>query len=242
MFSVAKAHWTEVGGMRPGSWSTDSTEIYQEGLQFPCVRLYQQGSIDQALVDMIRSNVRLPDMTLGDLYAQVAAVRLGERRFSELCEKYGTAVVLEAVEWMYEYSERMTRLELANLPKGTYEATDWIDDDGMGNGPFEIRVKVTVTDDKFICDFTGSAAQARGPINNTRTGLLSAVRILFKGLTSPAIPANEGCFKMLEIVCPDGTVFTAIRPAPVSVYWESLLFAAELALESTLALTYSRAV
>lgn len=223
-----KAHWTEVGGKDPGSWTTDSTEVYQEGLQFPNVKLFNQGQPDQALLDIIAANVRLPDMTLGDLWAGVAALRVGERRFLDLCEKYGRDTVLIAIDSLLDYGETMARQELAKLPKGTFEAEDWIDDDGIGNGPFPVRVRVTISDDEFVADFTGSHPQVPGPINNTRTGLASGVRAVFKALTNPEIPANGGSFRPVRAICPDGTVFTAQRPAPVSTYWETMLYATDL--------------
>nr|BBH87947.1 5-oxoprolinase [Thermosporothrix sp. COM3] len=227
-FSASKAHWTEVGGKDPGSWTTDSTEVYQEGLQFPCIKLYEQGKPLQSLIDLIAANVRLPDMTLGDMYAQAASLRLGERRVQELCQKYGQDVVQEAIEALLDYGERMTRLELAKLPKGTYEAVDYIDDDGMGSGPLPVHVKVTISDDEFICDFTGTHPQVAGPINCPEAGLHSAVRTILKAITNPNIPANEGCFRVLKIICPPGTVLNAQRPAPVSTYWEAQDFATDL--------------
>jgi N-methylhydantoinase B len=223
-----KAHWTEVGGKDPGSWTTDSTEVYQEGLQFPNVKLFNQGQPDQALLDVIAANVRMPDMTLGDMWAGVAALRVGERRFLDLCEKYGGDTVLTAIESLLDYGEKMARQELAKLPKGTFEAEDMIDDDGIGNGPFPVRVRVTITDDEFVADFTGSHPQVPGPINNTRTGLTSGVRAVFKALTNPEVPANGGSFRPVRAICPDGTVFTAQRPAPVSTYWETMLYATDL--------------
>ncbi|MCK9909569.1 hydantoinase B/oxoprolinase family protein, partial [Microbacteriaceae bacterium K1510] len=97
-FSANKAHWTEVGGKDPGSWTTDSTEIFQEGLQFPCVKLFDEGKLNQALVDIIAANVRFPELSLGDMWAQVAALRTGEKRFRELCDKYGKHVVMDSIE------------------------------------------------------------------------------------------------------------------------------------------------
>lgn len=223
-----KAHWTEVGGKDPGSWTTDATEVYQEGLQFPNIKLFNEGKPDQALLDLIAANVRLPDMTLGDMWAGVAALRVGERRFLDLCEKYGRDTVLTAIESLLDYGEAMARQELAKLPKGTFVAEDWIDDDGIGNGPFPVQVKVTISDEEFVADFTGSHPQVPGPINNTRTGLASGVRAVFKALTNPAIPANGGAFRPVRTICPDGTVFTAKRPAPVSTYWETMLYATDL--------------
>jgi N-methylhydantoinase B len=227
-FAASKAHWTEVGGKDPGSWTTDATEVFQEGLQFPCVKLYEEGRPVQSLIDLIAANVRLPDMSLGDMYAQAASLRLGERRFQELCDKYGLDVVLSSIEALLDYGERMTRLELSKLPKGTYEAEDWIDDDGIGNGPFPVRVKITITDDEFICDFTGTYPQVPGPVNCTTTGLHSGVRTMLKAITSPSIPVNEGCFRPLKVICPPGTIFTAQRPAAVSTYWETMNYVTDL--------------
>ncbi|MFB0547127.1 MAG: hydantoinase B/oxoprolinase family protein, partial [Anaerolineae bacterium] len=227
-FSVNQGHWTEVGGKDAGSWTTDATEIYQEGLQFPCIKLFKRGEIDDSLVDLIAANVRTPDMTLGDMYAQAASLRLGERRFQEMCDRYGVDLVLTGIEALMDYGEEMTRKELAKLPKGEYEAVDYIDDDGVGNGPFEVRVKVTITDDEFICDFTGTHEQVPGPVNCTRTGLYSGVRSIFKALTDPSIPVNEGCFRPVKIICPDRTIFTCEKPAAVSTYWETMLYVTDL--------------
>ena len=227
-FSASKAHWTEVGGKDPGSWTTDATEVFQEGLQFPCVKLYEEGRPVQSLIDVIEANVRLPDMTLGDMYAQAAALRLGEQRFQELCDKYGADVVLGSVEALLDYGERMTRLELEKLPKGTYDAEDLIDDDGIGNGPFPVRVRVTITDDELVCDFTGTHEQVPGPVNCTLTALHSGARTILKAITSPSIPANEGCFRPLKVICPSRTIFSAERPAPVSTYWETMEYVTDL--------------
>jgi N-methylhydantoinase B len=227
-FVANKAHWTEVGGKDPGSWTTDSTEVYQEGLQFPNVKLFDQGEPNEALLDLIAANVRLPDMTLGDLWAGVAALRVGERRFLDLYRRYGKATVLEGIKALLDYSEQMTRLELGKLPKGVFEVEDFIDDDGVGNGPFRVKVKVTVTNEEFVCDFTGSHPQVPGPINCTWTGLVSEVRAGFKALTTPHLPTTGGMFRPLQIICPSGTIFTAERPAPVSTYWETKRYAVDL--------------
>jgi N-methylhydantoinase B len=227
-FSVNQGHWTEVGGKDAGSWTTDATEIYQEGLQLPCIKLFKGGEVDQSLVDLIAANVRTPEMTLGDMFAQAASLRLGAKRFQEMCDRYGLELVQAGIEALLDYGEEMTRRELVRLPKGIYEAVDYIDGDGLGNGPFKVCVRVTITDDEFICDFSGTHPQAPGPVNCTRTGLHSGMRTIFKALTDPSIPANEGCFRPLRIICPDRTIFTAERPAPVSTYWETLLYVSDL--------------
>jgi N-methylhydantoinase B len=227
-FSANKAHWTEVGGKDPGSWTTDSTDIWQEGLQFPCVKLFTRGEPIPSMMDMIEANVRTPDMTLGDVWSQVASCRLGALRFQELCRKFGVPMVRQAIRALLDYGEAMVLRELAKLPAGVYEAEDWIDDDGLTPDPIYCKVKVTVSDTEFIADFTGTSPQTKGPVNCSWTGLNSAVRMVFKALTDPHLPANEGCFRPMKIVCPDGTVFTAQRPAPVSTYWDSMIFAADL--------------
>jgi N-methylhydantoinase B len=226
-FAVDKAHWTEVGGKDPGSWTTDATDVFQEGLQFPGIKLFEAGKPDEGLLELIRANVRTPDATLGDLYACVGALRVGERALHRILRKFGKGTVLRAMQELLGEGERRARLELARLPRGTYEATDFIDDDGIGNGPFEVRVKVTI-DDSFLCDFTGTSAQVPGPINCGRTGLHSAVRQTWKAITDPLLPTNEGVFRPVQVVCPPGTIFTAERPAPVSTYWETMQYATDL--------------
>jgi N-methylhydantoinase B len=227
-FAANKGHWTEVGGMAAGSWTTDSTEIYQEGLQFPVIKIFEEGKINQGLVDLIRANVRTPDMSIGDMMAQAASLRIAERRFRELCDKYGVETVTAGIEKLMNDSETLIRQELRKIPPGVYEAEDYIDDDGISEGPFKVQVKVTVTPDKLICDYTGSHPQVLGPVNAGWTALVAAARAIFLALTDPSIPTNDGCFRPLEIICPPRTIFTAERPAAVSTYWETMLYAADL--------------
>lgn len=227
-FSANKGHWTEVGGMAAGSWTTNSTEIYQEGLQFPCIKIFNEGEPNQSLIDLIRANVRTPDMSIGDMYAQAASLRIAEKRFQELCEKHGDENVLAGVETLMNHSEQLVLQEIKKIPSGIYEASDFIDDDGVGNGPFEVKVKVIVDEDSITCDFTGSHPQVPGPVNSARTGLYSAARAVLISLTDPSIPANEGCFRPLKIICPDKTIFTCEKPASVSTYWETMMYAADL--------------
>lgn len=227
-FSANKAHWTEVGGKDAGSMSTDSTDIYQEGLQFPCVKLFEGGKLNQSVVDIIAANVRFPDLSLGDMWAQVAALKTGGRRFQELCDKYGKDIVLNSIEHLLDHGEKMTLKALKELPKGTYEAVDYIDDDGIEEGPFKVQVKVTITDEQFIVDFTGSHPQVTGSINSSFTGLTSAVKTIFLAVTSPSQDVNDGAFRRLKIIAEDGLIFSAVRPVPVSMYWESMLFGLDL--------------
>jgi N-methylhydantoinase B len=227
-WTVNKAHWTEVGGAQAGSVSTDATEIFQEGLQFPFIKLYESDRINRALVAMIQANVRLPESTIGDMHAGVAAARVGARRVTELVEKYGVDNVVGAMESLLDYGERMTLEELKKLPAGVYEAEDVVETDGLGGGPFRIKVKVTIAPDRLTADFTGTSGPAIGPINCSRTGLVTGVRCVFKAITNPEIPANGGCFRLLDVVCPPGTLISARAPAPVSLYYEPLIAAMDV--------------
>lgn len=227
-FSANKAHWTEVGGKDPGSFSNDATDIFQEGLQFPSVKLFNEGEINQAIVDIIEANVRFPELSLGDMWAQVAALKTGEKRVKELCEKHGKELFLSSVDYLLDHGEQLARQELSKLPKGTFNAEGFIDDDGFGNGPFKIKVKVTITDDQFVADFRGSHPQVPGPVNCSYTALVSAVRTIFLAITNPSQDANDGVFRPLEVITDKGSVLSAERPAPVSIYWESMLAGADL--------------
>lgn len=227
-FTVNKAHWTEVGGAEPGSVSTKSTQIFQEGLQFNFLKLYDAGRLNGTLVEMIRANVRLPDSTLGDMHAGIAAARVGADRLLALARKYGRAALLRAMERALDYGDEMTRVELARLPHGVFEAEDVVEDDGLGSGPLAICVRVTIDDEGITADYTGTDPQTRGPINCSRTGLITGTRCLFKAITNPVIPANGGCFRRLRVVCPENTLLSARSPAPVSLYYESLIAAIDV--------------
>lgn len=227
-WTANKAHWTEVGGKDPGSFSPDSTDVYQEGLQFPCIRIFEGGKPIRSLMDLIASNVRLPEMTIGDIWAGVAALNVGERRFLSLIDKYGKDVIATAIDSLLDHGAAMITEKFRALPRGTFDAEDWIDEDGLGNGPFKVKVQVTITDEEFIVDYTGSDPQAPGPVNNTWCGLVSAVRQVFMSITSPGVLATEGCFRRIRIICPEGTITRAKRPAPVSSYYEAMIVATDI--------------
>ena len=227
-FGISVTHWTEVGGKVLGSLAPDSTEIFQEGLQFPQLRLQRDGIINEAIVDIIRANVRLPQMSLGDLNAGIAAGRIAEQRLTGIVDRYGVDAVRETFETILVHGETLARRALASIPIGVYEASDIIDGDGVTDDPIPIRVTVTVTGDRFIADFTGCAPQTRGPINCARGALMSACKTVFKAITAPQAPSNEGLFRPFELIAPEGTVFTATRPAPTGWYYEASAYATEL--------------
>lgn len=220
-FAANKAHWTDLGGKEPGTVSNTTREVFQEGLQLPCVRIATVDGPDPAVLDIIHANVRLPDLAIGDLQAQAASVRLADQRLSELCAKYGSDAVQRAIDELFARSRETALQELAKLPAGVYEAEDHIDIDGAD--PYRVGVRVTISSDSFTCDFTGAPPQMTSPMNCSPTGLESAVRIIFKALTGPNVLINDAGFEPLRIVCPPGTMFTARRPVPVATYWEVLV-------------------
>lgn len=227
-FAAAKGHWTEVGGKDPGSWTADSQDVYAEGLQLPFVHAYVGGKPIEDIRAILAANSRLPDMVLGDLAAQAACLEVAERRLHEMCDRYGTATVRSAMSAVLDRSERLCRDALARIPHGVFTAEDFTDTDGLGNGPFPVKVRVEITENGVTCDFTGSHAQVPGPINCTWSGLASGVRTVFKAITDPAEPATDGWFRPLTIVCPPGTIFNATRPAPVAAYFEATEMASDL--------------
>ncbi|WBX79919.1 hydantoinase B/oxoprolinase family protein [Virgibacillus salarius] len=227
-FSANKAHWTEVGGKDPGSFTNDSRDIFQEGLQFPSLKLFDAGKLNEPLVEMIKANVRFPDLSLGDMWAQVAALKTGEKRVVELCEKHGKELIVSAIRSQLDHGETISRQELTKLPKGTYTASGYVETDGIGNGPFPIQVKVTITEDAFTCDFRGSSPQVPDPVNCSFTGLASAVRTIFLAITNPDQNVNDGVFRPLEIIVDDKSIMSAERPAPTSNYFETMLGCTDL--------------
>lgn len=226
-YCANKCHWSELGGKDPG-YSVDSNEIYQEGLQLPCIKLFNEGVISEAIIEIIRSNVRLPDMSIGDMWAQISGLRTGEKRIRELCAKYGKQTVKDAIERLLKNSAEYSRSRVAAIPDGVYTAGGFMDRDVLGNGPFHIQTAVTIKGDRMIVDFTGSAPQTSGPINLSRTGLISAMRSIFLACTGPEQDINDGVFEPLEIIAEEGSIFSAQRPAAVSCYYESMQFALDL--------------
>jgi len=231
-FTVNKAHWTDIGGTNPGSVSTVSTEIYQEGLHFPFIKIKEEGKLNHAVIKMLEGNVRLPKSTLGDLFSGIAANDVGAGRIIKLIEKYGLDAYTQAAKEFMEYGERISLKELQKIPNGVYENTGWIENDGFGNGPFPLKLKIIISNENMICDFTGSHEQLKGPLNLSRTGLETAVRAAFKSITTPTLPANNGSFKHVKLICPDNTVVSANSPAPISVYYEVFLAAIDLLLKT----------
>jgi N-methylhydantoinase B len=214
-YVATRAHHSDVGGMEPGSMPAKSREIFQEGLIIPPVKLFRRGELVEDIMRMILANVRTPEERRGDLNAQVAALRIGERRVREMIERHGYEMVRHGFDAILDYAERRMLRRIRELPQGTYTAEDFLDEDGTDDEPVAVRVKVTVEPDRLIIDFGGSAPQRRGNINAvaplTHSGVFFAVKIL----ADPTIPVNAGTFRPIDIRIPPGSFLDAQRPAAV---------------------------
>jgi len=215
LFYVAsRAHQSDIGGMSPGSMPL-AEEIYQEGLRIPPVKIMTGGKINRDIWEIILLNVRTPDEREGDLAAMLGANNTGERRLMEIVEKYGAREVDRYVSEILNYSERMTRPAISAIPDGTYEAEDFLDNDGISDRPIAIRVKIRIRGDRAIIDFSASDRQAEGSVNAVYAITASVVFYVFRTLVGVSIPSNAGGMRPLEIIAPEGTIVNARPPAAV---------------------------
>ena len=209
------AHNSDVGGMAPGSLSGDATEIFQEGLRLPGVKLIHAGKTEQAVMDIITVNSRMPDFLLGDVWAAISSVRVGAKRLEELATKYGAGTFKKAMVSFMEFGEATAKAELKNLPKGTFELSEEQDDGRIYNA------KITITDDEFIVDLRDNPDQDNGPTNTCRDGTIVCAQMVFKSLTDSESPANDGSFRPLKVLTREGSVFHAQEPAAIGFYFET---------------------
>jgi N-methylhydantoinase B len=214
-YAANKAHHTDVGGKAPGSIAGDSTELYQEGLIIPPVKFVKGGVIDPELSWLIRSNVRTPDVQMGDLRAQIAANNTGIRRVLELVRQYGLVTLHVAMGEIMDYSERRMRAAISEMPRGEYEASDYMED-VPSIGFAEIRVKVTVIDDRVVFDYSGTNPQVEAPINAPLGVTIAGIYYTLITVTDSTIPINDGCFRPITLRIPEGTMTNPRRPAPVA--------------------------
>ncbi len=218
-FAASRAHWVDIGGMRVGFGSVETTEIYQEGIQFRSLKIYEAGKRNETLWQIINDNVRFPEAALGDLRAQIACCQLGIRRFCELLRRYGRATVEACIHAVWDATEREARAVIAKIPDGVYEAESFLDNDGRNlDVPLRIKVKVRIDGERMIVDFSQMNDQASGPTNSGYSGGLAAARVAFKCLTQPHAPVNEGCFRPLELVLPEGKILNAKSPAALGLW------------------------
>ena len=214
-YVVNKAHHSDVGGKTPGSLPGDASEIYQEGIIIPPVKLVERGEIVRDVLKLILSNVRTPKIRMGDLRAQIAANLLGIRRFREITGKFGVNVVNEAIESLLDYSERRIRKKISEIKEGTYEAEDYLESTGVEDKPVKLKVRVQVKGDEISFDYTGTDPQVNGPVNAVFGVTLAGIYYVLMCVTDPTIPMNDGCFRPVSVNVPRGCVLNPIRPAPV---------------------------
>jgi N-methylhydantoinase B len=215
-FSCCMAHWLDVGGVLGGM----STDIFSEGIQIPILKYQDRGKINEDLVDIIRMNVRLPPRAIGDLRAQITAVKTGERRYLELLDRYGAAEVRASIEEIMDRAEAAARARTKTIPDGVYEAESSLDDDGLEVGKrIPVKVKVTVKGDEMTIDLTDVSKQVRGFYNSAITTGYACAQVAYKCITSPTdYPINDGAFRSLKVIIPPGRIVSAVRPAPMR-YW-----------------------
>jgi N-methylhydantoinase B len=207
-------HHTDVGGRVPGSNASDSTEIYQEGLRIPPLKLYDRGERNETLFSLIETNVRVPVKVFGDLRAQLAACHIAEHALIELAEHYGTEKLADYMTELVDYAERMTRAAIRELPDGVYDFLDHIDDDGIDIGkPIPLKVTITKSGDTIDVDWTGTSPQVKGAINNTLSYTKSASYCGIRSILPQNIPTNEGVFRAISVTAPSGTIANGVLPA-----------------------------
>ncbi len=214
-FAANRAHHADVGGGRAGSVDADSTEIYQEGVRIPPVKLYEGGEVNEGVRDLLLTNVRTPDERRGDLRAQRAANRTAVERFRELADRHGLDILRAAMDRIKEYAESRMRAEIESLPDGTYRFEDFLDDDGRGTEDVRVAVAVTVDGDELAADFDGTAAQVEGPINAPLAVTASATYYVARCVTDRDVPPNHGAYRPITIRAPERSVVNARPPAAV---------------------------
>jgi N-methylhydantoinase B len=208
------AHWNDVGGMAPGSISTEATELFQEGLRLPAVKLVSRGEAIEPVVRIMQANSRLPDFLEGDMWAGIAAARIGARRLVGVAEKVGVETFLAALDDFMDHGEQVTLRALGELPKGTFELAEEQDDGAV------YHVRVEISDERFVVDLRDNPDQDAGPRNVSRDGALVAAQMLLMNVIGERGAANAGHFRPLELRTRPGSVFDPLPPAACSVYYE----------------------
>jgi N-methylhydantoinase B len=215
MFSMVRAHWIDIGGSSTGFGAGPQVvDPWFEGLQLDQLKIYKAGKVDETLYRVLKDNIRFPESSLGDMKSQMAACRLAAKRMDELFDKYGKATILAAIDRIFDETETKCRNVVAQLPDGVYEASSAMDDDGVLKGePVPIRVKVTIHQGEMVIDLSGCSKERKAAINS-RT--LAGARVAYKALTGPLDPVNEGSFRALKVIIPEGSIMMARFPAPMA--------------------------
>jgi N-methylhydantoinase B len=216
-FAATNAHHMDVGGKTAATEAADAVELWQEGLLLPLVKLYRCGEPNRALLEVIEANVRVPKETLGDIRAQIAACRTGERRLLELCERYGAEMLQAYTQDLWNYTEAIVRNEIRRMAPGTYRAVGYMDPDLHGHARLRLETTVTICDDAIHVDFSGTAPQARGSVNCPLSSTISAVWYAVRCLIAADVQQNEGAYRPVSAYVPEGCLLNPVFPAPVSV-------------------------
>jgi N-methylhydantoinase B len=221
LFAMVRAHWIDVGGMSTGFGAGPTVvDPWQEGLQLDQLKMYEGGKLNETLYRVLKDNIRFPESSLGDMKSQMAACRLAVRRMTELFEKYGRDTILQAIAQIFDETERKCRNVVEKLPNGVYEAASFIDDDGVTRGErLPIHAKVTIDRGSMTIDLSKTSGARKSAVNS-RT--YAAARVAYKALTGPLEPVNEGSFRALKVVIPEGNVMMAKYPAPMSS-WSTIV-------------------
>jgi N-methylhydantoinase B len=212
-FAVVIGHQTDMGGRVPGSNASDSTEVYQEGLRIPPVKLYERGVASRTMRRIIEKNVRVPERVLGDIGAEYAACKVGERELTRLFARYGRDATRRYLGALLDYAERVTRAEIARWPRGTYRFTDYLDSDGFSDVPVPLTVAITVhADGHLTCDWTGSSPQVRAALNSTLSFTKSCTYLSVRSVLRQDVPNNAGIFRCIDVIAPEGTILNPRLP------------------------------
>lgn len=221
-YLAVRAHWMDLGAKDAG-YVLDSTDMHQEGLIFPGTRIVHRGEVVRDITELIRFNSRLPDLTLGDFHAQLAALRVGERSLHQIWAKFGIEQVEQAIRQVIEHGEAIARKAVEALPDGSWSATDYIDDDNITDDLIEITVRVTIEGDRITADYTGSSPAVLGPVNLPIGSTEGIVKATFKSLTTPNEPANAGHFAPLTVIAEPGSIFAAEYPSATFTQWSAIV-------------------
>ena len=216
-FSAAVSHHLDVGGRVPGSSACDNTEIFQEGLRIPPLKLYERGEPRESIFHIIEKNVRVPVMTLGDLRSNLAACKSGEKGMLRLAEIYGVEALEVYYKKLLDYTETMVRSEIRQWKNGEYSFTDYLDDDGVDPEPIAIKVKMVVEDDSITIDFTGTSPQVRGGINCPLPFTISCCGYAIRSAMRTDIPNTSGLFRPIRVIAAEGSILNPVMPAASSM-------------------------
>jgi len=221
-WAAFRGHVPDMGGIYPGGWYSDTTEVFQEGFRLPPVKLLVEGVPNEDVFRLIKNNTRVPDSVLGDIRAMVAAVRKGSQRILDVIEQFGLKMTINAFNEILQQGERMARAAVRRIPDGTYTAEAILDGDGNDDAPLDeklpLKLTLTVKGDEMIADFTGTGPQNRGPMNTPEPSTISAARYAFKIVTTPHLPSNEGFFRALKIIIPEGSFLKPKFPAACAMW------------------------